>query len=479
MSKKKENLYEKLQQYQKSDYYPFHMPGHKRNLKCLPDWNPYGMDITEIDGFDNLHDAKEILAQQMEEIALFRGAEDSYLLVNGTTCGLLAAIGSCTRHGDEILVARNCHKAVYHGIYLNALVPHYIYPQIHPDFGCNGGISPRIIENMLITYPNTKLVVITSPTYEGVVSDVQAIAEVVHGFGIPLLVDQAHGAHFGMEKSFPKSAVSCGADLVVESVHKTLPAFTQTALLHRQGDYVKKEQIKKFLGIYESSSPSYPLMAGISWCMDFCRREKEAFYDYGKSLGVLRENIGKLKHFRLLEPQDMEEFMDGIDYDIGKIVISVQDSVISGQELYDLLLEKYHLQMEMASMRYVIAMTSVMDTEDGFARLEKALTEIDRMVEDRVKKENQKVVIFPQVQNEMMYSPYEAEGKEKEWILVTNACGKIAGEYVYLYPPGIPIFVPGERIQEKLLSYILECKKSGLDVKGIQDGKICVCKELE
>ena len=538
-------LYEKLQQYAQSDYYPFHMPGHKRNTVMLPNWNPYEMDITEIDGFDNLHDAEEILDQVMKEIATFRGAEESFLLINGTTCGLLAGISSCVQRGDEVLVARNCHKAVYHGIFLNGLVPHYIYPPIHSHFGANGGISPEKMKKLLITYPDTKLVILTSPTYEGVVSDIEEIAKVVHSFGIPLLVDQAHGAHFGMHEAFPKSAIACGADIVVESVHKTLPAFTQTALLHVQGKLVHREKVKKYLGIYETSSPSYPMMAGIEWCEEFCKKERDgAFAKYVKNLVAFREEIKKLKYIVLFDiksdsrelnelekdtkryhvKQNFKE-LDAFDYDIGKLVIGIKNQLMTGQQLYEILLNRYHLQMEMASLNYVIAMTSVMDTEEGFSRLLCALKEIDREIEKNRKQinatetgkqqnktekcsqiQNSLEIIencnnenvkdgfqsslevikisndekvnngvrysFETIENEMVYPPYEAENLPHKKILFQESKGKVAGNYVYLYPPGIPLLVPGERIEGTLIEQVEECQKEGLNVKGIVDGII-------
>ena len=431
--------------------------------------------------------------------------------------------------GDEVLVARNCHKAVYHGMFLNDLVPHYIYPPIHPHFGANGGISPEKMKKLLITYPDTKLVILTSPTYEGVVSDIEEIAKVVHSFGIPLLVDQAHGAHFGMHEAFPKSAISCGADIVVESVHKTLPAFTQTALLHMQGDFVDREKVKKYLGIFETSSPSYPMMAGIEWCEEFCKKERDgAFAKYVKNLVVFREEIEKLKYIELFDiKSDSREFneLDGFDYDIGKLVIGIKNPLMTGQQLYDILLNRYHLQMEMASLNYVIAMTSVMDTEEGFSRLLCALKEIDREIEKNRKQinatetgkqqnktekcsqiQNSLEIIencnnenvkdgfqssleviktrndekvnnvvrysFETIENEMVYPPYEAESLPHKKILFQQSKGKVAGNYVYLYPPGIPLLVPGERIEGTLIEQVEECQKEGLNVKGIVDGMI-------
>lgn len=474
----KENyLYQALLAYQESDFYPFHMPGHKRNFERLPNWNPYGMDITEIDGFDNLHDAKGIILESMKQVAGCRGAEESFYLVNGTTCGILAGIASCCNFGDEILVGRNCHKSVYHGISTLGLVPWYSYPQSYQDFYINCGYLSENIEKMLTTLKNVKMVVLTSPTYEGVVSDIETIAKIVHKYDIPLMVDQAHGAHFGMHKDFPMSAVACGADIVVESVHKTLPSYTQTALLHVQGNLVDRRNLRKYLGIYQTSSPSYVMMSGIEWCQRYCASEegKKAFHIYIEELSKLREQFTQFRFIKLFKPK--KGVAGCADYDDGKLVFGVTDNLMSGQELYDRLREKYHLQLEMASLHYVIAMTSVMDKIEGFTRLIKALREIDEELKELYKKRKSKkfkdkkkkeydIIEFP-LKNKHIYTPFQAELKKGEWGDLMQSCGRISKSYLYLYPPGIPFLVPGEIITEEVIRFAEECKITGLEIKGM------------
>ena len=231
--KKEELLIERLKKYRRLDMYPFHMPGHKRaeGIKLsFPD--PFSVDITEIDGFDNLHHPEGILKDSMEWASSLYGSDRTWYLVNGSTCGLLSAISAAVSHGGKILVSRNCHKAVYHGIYLNHLEAVYVYPQPVPGLGIQGGILPEDVENALKNDPDIQAVLIVSPTYDGIVSDVEAIAKIVHKAGLPLIVDEAHGAHFAYGDAFPKSALELGADAVIQSVHKTLPSLTQTALLH-------------------------------------------------------------------------------------------------------------------------------------------------------------------------------------------------------------------------------------------------------
>lgn len=479
---REQTLYDKLEEYSKSDNYPFHMPGHKRRVDKLLSFNPYSLDITEIDGFDNLHDAQGILKKTMKQIAEFRGADQSFLLVNGSTAGLLAAISACVVKGDDIVVARNCHKAVYNAIYMNELHPQYIYPQFSHKLGINGGIFYKEIEKMLITFKKKLVVVLTSPTYEGVVSDIENIAKVVHKQGGILIVDQAHGAHFGMGEQFPQSALNFGADLVVESVHKTLPAPTQTALLHVKGNRVNCQKLKKFLSIYQTSSPSYPLMAAVSWCMDYCKREsRREFIRYEDRLRRIRRRISCLDMIELFDATEEQERLAATDYDFGKLVFGVKEGWYSGMELYDRLRENYHLQMEMASAKYVVAMTSVMDTEEGFWRLFRALEEInDLAVFEKYRSEQVKGSVSPKsfqwkpIKNTIFYSPYEADCMAAESVELSETEDKVAADYVYLYPPGIPLIVPGEKWDKEMVSYVKSCMEQGLQVKGVKDGKVLV-----
>ena len=243
-----ERLYKKLERYGQSDFYPFHMPGHKRNLASSAGKFPFERDITEISGFDNLHHAEGILLEAQENAAQLYGTRRCFFSVNGSTAALLSAISACVSKGGSILVARNCHKAVYHALYLRELQPVYIYPHEDSRLGINGGISPSRVERYLEEHPEVEAVLITSPTYDGIVSNVEKIAEIAHRHEVPLIVDEAHGAHFRFSEYFPVSAADLGADIVIQSFHKTLPSMTQTAVLHVCSDRVDVEKVKQFMG---------------------------------------------------------------------------------------------------------------------------------------------------------------------------------------------------------------------------------------
>jgi len=466
------SLYKKLREYAKLDYYPFHMPGHKRNEEV--DISPYDIDITEIDGFDNLHHPEDIIKKEMELAAATFGSKQSYFLVNGSTVGILSSIYAALEKGETLLMSRNSHKAVYNGVYLRELGCQYVYPQQLSEIAVNGGICPQEIEKALKSNSNIKAVLVTSPTYEGVVSDIKRIADIVHQYNKILIVDEAHGAHFGFHLYFPKSAVECGADLVIQSLHKTLPTLTQTAILHVNGDLVDNKKVEKYLGIFQTSSPSYVLMASISKCVKELNEKKDVmFTSYVHELDSLRKSIERLNNIRLLT-EGVNGECNSYDLDRSKLIIYDKTNQYSGKELYDILLEKYHLQMEMCVGEYVIAMTAINDTSKGFERLYFALKEIDDEIEYELckkraecgKEKGNRAIIG---ENKQEYSINETESMPFKKILLKDSVNQISKEYIYLYPPGIPLVVPGERINTGVLAYIIDCKKNAYSIQGLVD----------
>ncbi len=570
------NLYGELREYSHSDYYGFHMPGHKRNKNLTGVGLPYEIDITEIEGFDDLHHAKGMLKKAQERAAQVFHGEETHFLINGSTVGILSAILGCTRRGDRILMARNCHKSVYHAVYMNELEPEYVYPLFYKEQELNGQINPKDVQDILdrdrylfetdpdyidkeaITENQKDLhgerkkiqaVVITSPTYDGVVSDIEKIAKIVHSYDIPLIVDEAHGAHFGFHTYFPKNANTKGADVVIHSIHKTLPSLTQTALIHMNGNIAEREKIRKYLHILQSSSPSYVLMAGIDSCVQWLKSGNMAddFDKYVEMLKETRVQLKKLRHLQILETEN---------FDYSKIVISVKNTKYFGRELYEILLNKYHLQMEMAAGSYVLAMTSVGDTKEGFQRLIRALSEIDNELEEENysfgnilnegknfsqasieileleqidmndkdeknlsqasieileleqidmndkdeknlsqasmgileleqidmndkegKNLSQSPIGLPRL--EQIFTCAEMESMDKIdmqeiRVLPWEQCaGRISMEFAYLYPPGIPLIVPGEKISEEVIALLQKYKDMGFEIEGLNyDRKI-------
>ena len=488
----KRNLFEELKTYGESDFYPFHMPGHKRNPDSgfLPEM--YKIDITEIDGFDNLHHAEGIIKNAQEKAASLYHSKETFYLINGSTVGILTSIAALSDRGKKLIMARNCHKAVYHGAFLNQLETEYIYPKMIEEFGISDGITAQQVEDKIqeiilregISDEQAgKLIagiVVTSPTYDGILSDVNGIVKIAHNYGIPVIVDQAHGAHFGFHSAFPENAVSDGADLVIHSTHKTLPAPTQTALLHYNSLLVSLETVKKYLRIYQSSSPSYVLMAGIDSCMDFVKREgQERLEQLLISRKELSERSKELKKIKIY-PSMLERGINGHDIskiffqgteEPGRLLISVRGSGFTGQQLYDVLRETYHLQMEMCASDYVIAILSMMDRKEGFDRLWKALSETDKLLTNTEKNTKEEKTQFPEYchfQPDAVLKISDAYMAEEESVPLREAKGRIVSEFVNLYPPGIPLLVPGEKIDDKMIPMIEAYLHNGYAVQGIE-----------
>ena len=498
---KQPGLLERLTEYAGSDAYPFHMPGHKR--REIPDGipggfpDPYGIDITEIDGFDNLHHAEGILKDAMDEAAAIYGADRSWYLVNGSTCGILSAVFATTENGGKILTARNCHKAVYHAICLNRLEAEYLYPEEITEFGINGGIRAEDVRKALekdamrcagnsgdVRGKITKIqaVLITSPTYEGVVSDIRAIADAAHEYGIPLIVDEAHGAHLEFADqchSFPKSALEYGADLVIQSLHKTLPSFTQTAILHVKGKLVDQDRVSRYLSMFQTSSPSYLFMAGMERCIRYMDGDgRNEMVRYEERLEHFMERMEGLQVLEILDREICGKYRTVAGWDPSKIVVSTMRAEdFHGEELAETLRRKYHLEMEMTAPEYVIAMTSLMDTEEGFERLGTALLEIDGALRRRMEsgRKEKAASETPEGLESKLSHPVrrmlicEAMDADTERTAFQDTVGKVSAEFVYLYPPGIPIIAPGEVFTDAIVEKIMAYKAAGLLVQGPAD----------
>lgn len=477
-----EHLFDKLEEYGRGDIYPCHMPGHKR--RCwgkLPE-EMYLRDITEIDGFDDLHQPAEILRELQEHAAALYGAEESFYLVNGSTSGILSAVSAALPEGGHILMARNCHKAAYHAAYLRNLTVSYLYPPLMEEYDIMDGISPEQVGEALEHETDIGAVLIVSPTYEGRISDIRRIAEMVHKRNIPLIVDEAHGAHLGFSADFAENSCRAGADLVIHSVHKTLPALTQTALLHVNGSQIDRALLRRFLHIYQSSSPSYLLMASIDNALQYVEKTgSEVFAVFAENYRKLLADLAVCKHLRFLPLEQGKQ-------DIGKLLISTKMTNMSGEKLYDILLKEYHMQLEMAAETYALAMFTVNDAAEGYERMRTALLQIDAAL-DSVDE-----VAYPVGTN----SAGEVEGlteicsddelplarawdMKKRYVALQDSVNCCAGEFVNLYPPGIPLLVPGERITPQQLEDIRRYLKKGLNVQGLKTdegaSQICVLED--
>lgn len=408
------------------------MPGHKRNEKF--DITGSEIDITEIEGFDNLHDAKGVLLDIENNLKNIYKSKKSFMLVNGSTVGILSAIFAVCSEGDTVIIARNCHKSVFNACMLRRLKVVYIEPEFDEENGFYKRITQSAVDEAIKNHSEAKALIVTSPTYEGYASQINS--------SIPLIIDAAHGAHFSLGK-FPKYPKG---DIVVSSLHKTLPALTQTAVLNVYNDnYISKAKL--YLDIFETSSPSYVLMNSVEKCCDFIENNKSEFDDYYNRLSSFHSL--KLSKLKIRKTDDKS-----------KIIVSTASSTISGKRLAQMLRDDFKIEVEAYSKNYVILMSSVADSEKAFRNLKTALLTIDDANYEVVSAES---IPFkkPPCPDKAMIISIDDDSEQTDF---DKSINKIANEFVFAYPPDIPLIVPGEIITKEIESYIKELKRFNVNV---------------
>lgn len=465
-----------LSEYLGNENIPWHMPGHKR--KSLQEDNvaqteltvdqilnfAMSIDITEVPGMDDLHHPEGIIRDSMEELKRLYGTYASYYLINGSTCGIMSAISACasqnTLNEDKyIIVARNCHKSVYNAVELLNLKPIYVEPKrlicdkktVPEIYSC---INPDDVDALCKKYKGIIAAVITNPTYDGVISDISAISEVLRDYNIKLIVDEAHGAHLPFMENTPKSAIQCGADIVIQSLHKTLPSLTQTAVLHVMNGSID-EEIRKYLSIFQSSSPSYLLMYSMEMAVAWAAEQD--FGDYFKILEEFRERISKLNNIGIID-RNLVKVLGAYDYDETRIVIyaTLKDEkgyrFISGSQLADIIKQYGNIVCEMEGNDYVVLISSALDGANDFEHLAKTLEHIDADISCG----NLRTIDFKD----------NIQDSEINEDVILKLVGTVAIDDIYVYPPGSYILTPGELITDKAAETLVEYIKSGRTIRG-------------
>lgn len=480
------SLFSQLKSYCETNAAPLHMPGHKRNVSGIPFLEALGAkyDITEIEGFDDLHNPHGILRDAMAACAELWGSDYSFFLVNGSTGGILAAISAAAKISGtgKLIMARNCHKSVYNAAELNRLTPVYLVPEPVEGFGFSGGISPRDVENAVRRDPGTP-VVLTSPTYEGILTNVAEIAVICHVYGSALIVDQAHGAHLGLSQKFGGGAVHAGADVAIHSLHKTLTGLTQTGLLHLSGGLIAPEDIQRELAVFETSSPSYLLMSAIDGTRELLQtRAPELFRAWGERLDRFDEMVAPLQNLKLpghstlfgcQKPAASGGYLahslsstSVYGFDRSKIIISCEGTDTTGTWLMTELRTRFGIECEMAACGYVVAMTGLLDMDESIVRLGSAL----RVLDGEIQKTAPRIPFTGAKIPPRRLSVFSAQTGEAKNVSVRDAKGKIAAEYVWAYPPGIPLVVPGEELTEDVIKSIIIQREAGVTLRSTGGG---------
>lgn len=463
-----------FQHYNEKNLLPLHMPGHQRKTE-MGTTLPYAYDYTEVEELDNLHAPEGVLREAMNRTAAYYGCSDCFYLVNGSSSGLQAGIFTLLEEGDEVVVARNCHRSVFYALSLRKAKIHFLLPEFWEDFSCFGSVSLKEVERLLREFPKSKALIFTSPSYEGVVSDVEGIARLCHENGLSLLVDEAHGAHFSPKRgaSFPESAISLGADLVVQSPHKTLCSLTQSAWILGNGQRYSREKLSFYLSVFQTTSPSYPLMLSLEKATTLLEREGEALFSHWKEvMESFREKARTLSYFTFL--WEKEEACFAMDFT--KIFLRVLGipELRLGKDLAKLLREDYGIESEMHSGENLLLMTGPFISEEELDRLFLALKDIERRFgEEKGKPLRSKLLSSALYQISVADNSLQIqEGlKEGEELSLHDGEGRICLEYLSLYPPGIPLLFPGEKLTKEKIQEIETLEKEGIELQYSRHGQ--------
>ena len=463
-------LFDGLLRYNEKQVVPFHMPGHKQGKGIMRadqlKENIFKMDLTEFLDTDNLHDAKGIILEAEKMAAAAFGAKKSFFLVNGTTGGIQAMMMSVLHPGDKVLVERSAHRSVFGGLILTGAIPAYIEPAVDYEDGIPAGVTQQSVGRALSNNTDALAVLITYPNYYGFCTDIKAIADIVHRYGKILLVDEAHGAHFTFNKNLPVTALEAGADMVVQSVHKTLPSFTQSSILHVGSDRIDTGSVEAALRLIETSSPSYLLMASL----DLAREEMEdhpEILDKAVDLSYMaRDRLAGAGNIRVIG-RDIIGKCGIADIDPTKLVVNVRGLNMTGRKVEEVLRDRYNIQVELSDMYNILAMITTGDSEGDIIKLTDAILQLKKDKEDQAIS-----LSFDYKAPEMVFSPREAYFMKKSRVLLKDSTGRTAGDFIIPYPPGIPYVVPGELITEDTCQKLSELALSGIEVVGYDDGYV-------
>ena len=456
----KRPLVEALEQFHKKKPISFHVPGHKHGLLSnlpQPIRNSMQYDLTELNGLDDYHHPKEAIKEAEELLTKLYNTDESFFLVNGTTIGNLAMIYATCQYGEQIIVQRNAHKSIFHAIELVGAEPIFVSPKWDEQTKTASYVSLEVMEEAIQQYPFAKAVVLTYPNYYGVCSpDLEDIISLCHSLEIPVLVDEAHGAHFQSHKEFPKSSLLFGADVVVQSAHKTLPVLTMGSYLHIRSQLIESKKVNKYLRMLQSSSPSYLILASLDDARSYVERYSPI--DYKQMMDRREVFIDALETIPLIEIVQVDDPL--------KLLIRVEK--YTGFQVQQAF-EKQNIYVELADIYQVLLILPLLKVEHEFAfaeirkRIKYAIEDLKREIQgytNNIFHMEQKNISTLQMSLELV------NDKQGEWIPYVRSIGRIAKGMIIPYPPGIPLFLPGEKITVPLLTELEEWIEKGTSFQG-------------
>lgn len=473
-------LFSSLLEHSETCLHRFHIPGHKGGGGVDPAFrsfigdNALKIDLINLEPLDDLHRPRGIIRQAQELAAEAFGSEHTFFSVQGTSTALMAMIMAVCREGEKILLPRNVHKSIMSALLVTGASPVFLTPEIDEDLGIAHCLTPGIVRQALEAHPDAKALLVIHPTYYGMCSDLGGIVELAHAQGIPVLVDEAHGGHFYFHRDLPISAMQAGADVSAVSMHKLCGSLTQSSLLNVQGNLVSPERIQAMLSVLTTTSTSYLLLSSL----DTARRHMVA---HGASLlgramelaHHVRASVNDLPHVVCAGNEVVQRCESVADWDPTKLSFSVKQLGMTGRQVERILRSEHGIEVEMSDLFNVLCLMTIGDVPDNAAALIAAMAQVAAAPAypkvDRLELAGRLAPIY---EHELELSPRQAFWGDIERVPLEQAVDRVAAEFVLVYPPGIPLLVPGERITATDVGYIRQHQAWGYPIQGPEDGSI-------
>lgn len=477
MSQNKTPLFSGLLEHAKKNPVQFHIPGHKKGAGIDPDFrkfigdNALSIDLINIGPLDDLHAPKGMIKQAQDLAAEAFGADRTFFSVQGTSGAIMAMIMAVCGPEDKIIVPRNVHKSVMSAIVFSGAIPVFIHPEIDEELGISHGITPEAVGRALEKHPDAKGVLVINPTYFGISADLKKIVEIAHSRNVPVLVDEAHGVHIHFHDALPLSAMQAGADMAATSVHKLGGSMTQSSILNVKEGLVSAKHVQSILSMLTTTSTSYLLLASLDVARKRLATEGRQLIGTTIELAQsIRQRINEIDHLYCVG----EEILGSnatFDYDPTKLIISVKDLGLTGYEVEKWLRDRHNIEVEMSDLYNILCLITLGDTEREANILVDALKDLADECEHRVEKVEPLQVLLPDIPI-LALTPRDAFYSDTEVIPFEESAGRIIAEFIMVYPPGIPIFIPGEIITKENLHYTQKNLEAGLPVQGPEDDEI-------
>ncbi|VEP13700.1 Arginine/lysine/ornithine decarboxylase [Hyella patelloides LEGE 07179] len=449
----------------------FYAPGHKKGgviepqLEHLFGKKVFCSDLPELPELDNLFAPQDAILKAQDLASQCFGADRTWFLINGSTCGIISAIVATCGAGDKIILPRNIHQSAIAGLIISGAIPVFVNPEHDNIRNITYNITPQALKKTLNQYPETKAVMVLHPSYQGVCGDLRAISEITNQHNIPLLVDEAHGGHFAFHEQLPPSALSLGADLTVQSTHKVLGAMTQASMLHLRGTRINPQRISKALQIMQSTSPSYILLASLDAARKQMALQGEQFMEKALELADLaRENIANIPKLSVLEFSPKPGFKH---LDKTRLTVDIRELGITGYEADEILHQQLGVTCELPLLYHLTFIITFGNNQQDIEKLIQGFVTLCSTTNQN-KQSSSPATITPSTPK-LQLSPREAYFAATETIPLSEASDRISGELICPYPPGIPVLMPGEVITSEAIDYLQKVLNSGGIITGCSD----------